>query len=339
MNWESLDWEVLDRLRETFLSDRKSAGPYWHTLTDLECYNFTYGERIGWKWDAVLAELSLRRWAPPAGGTVLDWGCGSGIAARRVIAHFGATHFARLRVHDHSELAMDFSVHHGRRSFPELDVDRAEVRGLRGTEPIGTLVLSHVLNELDEIARAELAELCARAETILWVEPGMHDVSRALGHWREKLRATGAAPVAPCPHHRACGVLAPGNERHWCHFFAAPPANLYADSGWVKFGQRAGIDLRSLPYSCLVLDRRAVPTEPAAPLCRIIGEPRMYKGYAKIFTCEAAGVSELMLQKRDDPALFKRLQRAGAGPELHRWTHANGRIQPPAQADSQDDGA
>ena len=38
MKLESLDWEVLDRLRETFLSDAKAAGPYWHTITDLECY-------------------------------------------------------------------------------------------------------------------------------------------------------------------------------------------------------------------------------------------------------------------------------------------------------------
>jgi hypothetical protein len=32
-----------------------------------------------------------------------------------------------------------------------------------------------------------------------------------------------------------------------------------------------------------------------------------------------------MLQKRDAPELFKSLK-DGAGPSLHRWTHANGRI-------------
>jgi hypothetical protein len=333
MNWADLDWEILDRLRETFLTDRKSAGPYWHTLTDLECYDLTFGERIGWKWDAVLAELKGRGWSPPAGGTVLDWGCGSGVAARRVIGAFGAAHFASLRVHDHSELAMEFAAHHGRKKFPQLTIDRTDVRWLRGSESIGVLVLSHVLNELDEVARAELTDLCNRAETIVWVEPGMHDVSRELGAWREKLRATGWRAVAPCPHAGACGVLTPGNERHWCHFFATPPANLFADSDWVKFGQRAGIDLRSLPYSFLALDRRPDPavaatiSSPAAPHpCRIIGEPRMYKGYAKIFNCDAWGVQELMLQKRDDPALFKQLQRAGADTGLHQWSHHEGRV-------------
>lgn len=325
MNWETLDWEILDRLRGTFLSDAKSAGPYWHTITDLECYNLTYGERIGWKWDAVLTEAKQRNWTPPAGATVLDWGCGSGVAGRRVIDFFGPENITALRVHDHSELAMDFAEHHGRKLYPRLDVSRADTRFLRGSGPIGVLVLSHVLNELDETARAELAELCARAQTILWVEPGTHEVSRALGGWREKLRPAGLQAVAPCPHHAACGVLAAGNERHWCHFFASPPASLYADSDWVKFGQRAGIDLRALPYSFLVLDRRPFAATPG--LSRILGEPRHYKGYAKVFACDAAGVAELMLQKRDAPELFKALKQ-GTAPTLHRWTHANGRITP-----------
>ena len=329
MNLESLDWEVLDRLRETFLTDAKSAGPYWHTITDLEAYNLTYGERIGWKWDAVLAELKQRGWSPPAGATLLDWGCGSGVAGRRILAAFGAERFKGLRVHDHSELAMDFSAHHGRKQFPGLTVERADVRFLRGHEPIGVLVLSHVLNELDDNARAGLAELSARAQTILWVEPGTHEVSRALGGWREKLRAGGCNAAAPCPHQAACGMLAPGRERDWCHFFASPPAGLYADSAWVKFGQRAGIDLRSLPYSFLALDRRAAPSAALAKagLSRIIGTPRLYKGYAKVFNCDAGGVAELMLQKRDAPELFKALKQHEAAP-LQRWSHANGRLIP-----------
>lgn len=322
MTWESLDWEVLDRLRRTFLSDERTAGPYWHTLTDLECYDFTYGERIGWKWDAVLAELAARGWTPPAGATVLDWGCGSGVAGRRVLSAFGPASFSRLCVHDHSPLAVDYAEHHGRKAFPGLTVERATVRDLRGEAPIGLLVVSHVLNELDEIGRAELAALCARADAILWVEPGTHEVSRALGEWRTRLLGR-LHVVAPCPHQAGCGMLAAGNERHWCHFFARSPVGIHADSGWVKFGQRAGIDLRALPYCFLALDRR--PPRTPAGLSRIIGEPRHYKGYAKVFSCAAEGVAELTLQKRDAPDLFKALKQ-GTAPSLHRWTHENGRI-------------
>jgi len=319
MNWESLDWEVLDRLRETFLAAAKAAGPYWHTITDLECYDCTFGERIGWKWDAVLRELRQRGWSPPPGATVLDWGCGSGIAGRRVVEFFGAANFSAVHVSDYSPLAVDFAQHRARQSFPRLTVGRGA-----GAGPIGVLVLSHVLNELDETARTELRELATRADTILWVEPGTHAVSRALGAWRAQLGAS-LAVVAPCTHQAACGILAAGNERHWCHFFAAPPAGIQADSGWVKFGQRAGIDLRSLPYCFLALDRRAF----AAPagFSRIIGEPRHYKGYVKLFNCDVDGVADLTLQQRDAPEIFKALKRAD-GPQLHRWTHTDGRITP-----------
>jgi hypothetical protein len=322
MNWESLDWEILDRLRADFLSGAAAEGPYWHTITDLECYNFTFGQRIGWKWDAVLDELKRRHWQPPAGTTVLDWGCGSGVASRNVVDFFGASHFSRLVVHDHSHLAMDFAEHHGRRRFPQLAVERATPAFMEGSEPIGVLVLSHVLNELHDTDLTALGALMSRAATVLWVEPGNHEVSRVLGQWRKKLLGPFQV-VAPCPHQAACGILAAGNEQHWCHFFAPTPPGIQADSGWVKFGQRAGIDLRSLPYSFLALDRR--PSAQPPGLSRILGEPRHYKGYAKLFNCDATGVTELTLQKRTDPALFKELKRASA-PVLHRWTREGDKI-------------
>jgi hypothetical protein len=95
MNWTELDWESLDRHREQFLGARPSDGPYWASAEDLESYDLTFGERIGWKWDAVLAELRLQGWRPP-GGVVLDWGCGSGIAGRRVVAAYGTAAFSSL---------------------------------------------------------------------------------------------------------------------------------------------------------------------------------------------------------------------------------------------------
>jgi SAM-dependent methyltransferase len=322
MDLNSLDWDVLDRLRETFLSDARTHGPYWHTITDLEAYDLTYAERIGWKWDAVLRELRLRQWAPPPNATVLDWGCGSGVAGRRVVEFLGAENVARLVLHDHSPLAEEFAAHRAHKLFPRLATERASHRFLE-EGAIDLLVVSHVLNELDEIGRAELTGLIERAQTVLWVEPGTHEVGRALVGWREAALARGFHPVAPCPHGAACGLLAAGRERDWCHFFAAPPPEIFANSEWVRFGQRAGIDLRSLPYSFLVLDRRASahPTDAS----RILGEPRVYKGYAKIFNCSAVGVEELMLQQRADKELFKSLKRA-TGPLVYRWERVGDRI-------------
>ena len=171
-----------------------------------------------------------------------------------------------------------------------------------------------------------LRGLAARASAFLWVEPGTREVSRALIEVREQLRDRFRL-VAPCTHQAACGLLAPENARHWCHHFATPPVGVFADSGWVKFGQRAGIDLRSLPYSFLALERRAKVMEslPATGFSRVIGVPRVYKGYAKVLNCDAAGVTEFMVQKRDAPELFKRFKRP-AGALVYRWSRSGGKI-------------
>src|SRR4051812_44526744 len=172
MTWAEIDWPALERLRAKFLSGEPLPDSYWASPSDLASYDFTYGERIGWKWDAVLRELRLRGWRPPAGATLLDWGCGSGIAGRRVIAAFGAENFRQLVVWDHSPLAREFAADVATRVFPTLPVINAasspgEVSAPVETETIGLLVISHVLNELSPEACDELRELCRRATAIL----------------------------------------------------------------------------------------------------------------------------------------------------------------------------
>ena len=124
MTWAELDWNALDRLRARFLEAGAADVPYWQSASDLASYDRTFGERIGWKWDHVLRELTLRQWRPKS-RAVFDWGCGSGIAARRVIASFGATNFDSLTVWDHSPLACDFATDAAQRSFPKLKINQA----------------------------------------------------------------------------------------------------------------------------------------------------------------------------------------------------------------------
>jgi len=328
MNWEELDWAVLDRLRDLFLSGDAARGPYWTSAADLANYDCTFGERIGWKWDAVLGELTARGWQPPAGGpskvAVLDWGCGSGVAGRRVAAWLGAGRVAALRVWDQSGIAADFAAAAAEAALPGLRVEHVTPGFLAGDAPVGVLVVSHVLNELPAAGLLALRGLAARADAILWVEPGTPDCARALVEIREQLRDRFRV-IAPCTHQAGCGLLAPENSRHWCHHFAAPPAAIFADSHWVKFGQRAGIDLRSLPYSFLALERGSGGAPPADGTARLLGAPRVYKGFAKVLNCDAAGVAELTLQKRTAPALFKELKRP-AGPLLYRWRREGDRI-------------
>jgi hypothetical protein len=352
ITWDTLDWAALDRLRDTFLAAKPGGANYWASRSDLENYDFTFGQRIAWKWDAVLRELRLRGWIPPS-SRLLDWGCGSGIAGRRVVEFFGSEPFTSLSIFDRSPLAIEFAVERAQDAFPSVRAqpfpdtplhDSPERRPPARRDPsppnaagsetgapsVGTLIISHVLNELTDAGVQALRETIERADAVLWVEPGTYAASRALIEVRERLREQFLL-IAPCTHQAACGLLALGNERHWCHHFAAPPAGIMADSNWVRFAQRAGIDLRSLPYSFLVLERKGL-RDPAPGLLpggysRIIGEPRFYKGYVKIFSCQADGVRELTMQKRDAPELFKALKNKDVTP-FQQWIVADGRIEP-----------
>jgi hypothetical protein len=326
--WETLDWSALDRMRNIFLSGWSARESYWTSRNDVANYDFTYAQRIGWKWDAVLRELNLRGWTPPA-GPLLDWGCGSGMAGRRVLEFFGAEHFTTLRIFDRSSVATDFAADAAREAFYSLPVEPAKPVWLSGNESVGVLAVSHVLNELDEAGRRALRQVIDRADAVLWVEPGTFADSRALIAMLESLREKFLL-VAPCTHQCACGLLAAENDRHWCHHFAKPPPGIMSDANWVRFAQRAGIDLRSLPYSFLVLERKGlrepVPGLVAEGWSRVIGAPRVYKGFAKVLSCQAEGVRELELQKRDAPKVFRAMKNESSG-SIYRWTTSGGRIE------------
>lgn len=346
MTWEELDWGALERLRQTFLTGAASGESYWSSPADLASYDFTYGQRIGWKWDQVLRELKLRGWEPSS-RSIFDWGCGSGIASRRVISFFGADRFDRLRLWDQSPLAVNFAAEVAQSLFPTMEVAQATPGQLDSSEPIGLLVISHVLNELAPADLVSLRKTIERAEAVLWVEPGTHLVSRQLSALRDEFSAEFAV-VAPCTHQQKCPVFAPERQRDWCHFFAPPPSEIFADSNWVKFGQRAGIDLRSLPYSFIALERiiktadvsgqsaiglgtnhngRANHRSAASPgLSRVIGRPEHFKPYVRLLNCDADGLSDLELPKRSDPALYKELERTKA-PLIYRWTRLGNRIE------------
>jgi hypothetical protein len=343
MTWDALDWTALDRLRDAFLSGAAARGDYWTSRDDLASYDFTFAQRIAWKWEAVLAELALRGWTPPR-GPLLDWGCGSGVASRCVVRHFGGNTITALKLFDRSARATAFAAERAREEFTDLRVETEERRPPArhehgpGAEPPragsetgapGTLVLSHVLNELDAAGSKELTREIHHAGAVLWVEPGTHADSRALGAWREQLRERFQV-IAPCTHQAACGVLAPENERHWCHHFAAPPPGVRGDANWVQFSRRMSIDLRSLPCSFLALERRGLraPVPGLLPdgWSRVLGAPRVYKGFAKVFSCQADGACEFELQKRDAPGVFKAMAKGHSDP-IYRWQLAQGRIQ------------
>jgi hypothetical protein len=323
MNWPSIDWKALERLRAAFLKGTAGANDYWQNESDLASYDATFAQRIGWKWDHVLAELHRRGWKP-AVGPLLDWGCGSGVAHRAFLDHFGAATVSELRLWDRSALAIGFAERRAREKYPGLRIVRVVADssamgkggGPRPAAERATLLISHVLTELKPEQIESLAELAASATSVIWVEPGTYECSLALIGIRERL--CGSMPVvAPCTHCAKCGMLSPGNEQHWCHHFAPPPPEVFTDGNWAKFGELAGVDLRSLPVSFLVLDRR--PQTPLlAHVVRVIGRPRIYKPHALLLACDETGVCEKRLTKRNLPEAFRELKRGACDP-LQVW--------------------
>ena len=313
---------ALAALRARFLDGSNAGGGYWKNEAELALYDASFGERIGWKWDAVIAELQARGWRPTA-RHVVDWGCGSGIAGRRALAAWDG--FASLTLTDVSPLAMRFAESRAREIFPQIQV---RTTAHAAASIAGSLLLvSHVLNETDEAAARRLVAAARRAEEIIWVEAGTHADSRLLISVREELRGEFAI-IAPCTHAARCGMLAPENAAHWCHHFASAPSEASRDARWSQFGRELGIDMRSLPYSFLVLARRGAQTHLENDMrgfSRIIGRPRDEKGYFDVLSCSEVGVEELVAQKRDVPELSKQL-RKGRADAVQRWTREGRRI-------------
>lgn len=321
MQLRGAELAALARLRERFLTGTALGGAYWRDEAELALYDSTFAERIGWKWDAVLEDLSLRAWQPRS-RHLLDFGCGSGVAHRRVLAKW--PQFESLALVDVSTIAMRYAAKRAGEEFPNVKVQTSVPASI----PPGTLLLvSHVINELSPAARAELLALARRVDEIIWVESGTHADSRALIAVREELRADFAI-IAPCPHAAQCGMLAPENARHWCHHFGRVPSAVSQDAGWSQFSRELGIDLTALPYSYLVLSRP--PAAVPAGNSRVIGRPREAKGRMEILTCREEGVRDLTLQKRDAPALFKALQKDRAD-TLQQWEVSERKVNAPAE--------
>jgi len=311
-----VNWKSLHRMRAAFLQASPPVPDYWESEIDLASYDATFAQRIGWKWDYVLEELQQRGWVPPA-GQILDWGCGSGIASRAFLDHFGQAGVQTLWLWDRSALARNYAAQRAREKYPGLDVQTGLL------EKPDLLLISHVLGELTPPQIEQLTHLVTRATATLWVEPGTYEASLTLIAVREKLRSS-LHVVAPCLHQERCGILHPGNEPHWCHHFAPSPPEVYTDPFWGRFAHEMNLDLRSLPLSFLVLDHRAPPPVPAGAV-RILGRPRVYKPHALILACDATGVRDYRLTRRRLPEAHSKLKK-GSCDRLQIWQRQGGEI-------------
>lgn len=319
--WKQDELRTLARLREGFLKGSAGFEDYWKGAAELDLYERTFAQRIGWKWDAVLGELSLRGWTPPS-QRLVDWGCGTGIASRRVLEHW-PDHFGAVALSDRSPQARAFAL------------ERLRERGVGGTvrgfapedtDCEGAVVLvSHVLSELTREQLKRALSQWKKAAALLWVESATHDNARRMvAEGREALLEVGWKVVAPCTFSGACPLLQEENERHWCHHFARVPSEVHQDSGWRELSERLNLDLRVLPYSFVVLER-VLRREQESGWSRVIGAPREFKGHLKVLACDAGGVQDWVVQKRDVPQLYKELRKGETLP-MYRWSVDGGKV-------------
>jgi ribosomal protein RSM22 (predicted rRNA methylase) len=196
-----------------------------------------------------------------------------------------------------------------------------------------------VIDELDEAGLAELVTLVRKSRYVVWVEAGTQAVSRRLSALRAEMRDDFEA-LAPCTHDAACGILAAGQESNWCHHFARPPAEVHQSRHWARFSRELGIDLRSLPYSFLVLARRGERSATgsgwtehrAAGRSRILGRPRMEKASARVDACDQDGVHAWSFLKREEKSVFKLLGDAAGQCLVFDWRIEGSRIREPRPA-------
>jgi hypothetical protein len=318
------DWDRLTDLRARFLAteDPDTTGTpaeYWSSRHDLELYDATFAQRIGWKWRAVLREIEARG-ARPEPATLVDWASGTGIAARTWLAAFGAGAATAVVVHDRSRAAEQLALERLRAEHPEVAARAGEPELGPGAPPV-ILLVSHVLNELGDAEVEELVRAVRASAFVVWVEAGNRTTSRRLSTIRDALLEAGSEleVVAPCTHQARCGMLDPENERNWCHHFAVPPPEAFTSRHWTLFAKRLRIDLRALPYQFLVLRRGPRASDDPA-VGRVLGRPRVGKGHVRLDWCDHAGVRELRLLERTAPELVRAWKKSTVERPLVRAT-------------------
>jgi len=171
--------------------------------------------------------------------------------------------------------------------------------------PRDLVTLSYVLDELEPEPRRKLIDRlwASTGDTLLIVEPGTPAGWQRILEARASLLAAGAHLVAPCPHARACPLLAPD----WCHF-----SRRVARSRQHLHAKDAEVPWEDEKFSYLAVSRRGG----AAPTARVIAPPRKGSGKVELKLCRDDGTAARHLFTRREGERFKQARRADWGDAL-----------------------
>jgi ribosomal protein RSM22 (predicted rRNA methylase) len=291
----------IQRLRALFLDDARGDRAlldYWRCDADLVAYERVLGARIGWKWDAALAECKDRGMPRTDDAVVLDFGCGAGIAAMRYASAFGAR---EILCQDRSQIARNYAARAVAAAHPSI---RSRAIADADECAFDVLLVSHVVSELDAASIARLAQLALRARFVVIVESGNKAAARKLAALRDQL-VPRMHVVAPCTHSHACPSLRSPDD--WCHFFADPPQAAFTEGEWAHASRDLGIDLRALPYAFLCLSRDPIAAK--TPPHRLLGRPEVKKHDARVQLCEDGALREESIDKRTQKETWRLLKK------------------------------
>jgi ribosomal protein RSM22 (predicted rRNA methylase) len=148
-----------------------------------------------------------------------------------------------------------------------------------------------------EIASAEHPALARRlwaatAQALLVVEPGTPAGYARIMEIRSLLISEGAHVAAPCPHNKACPLIAPD----WCHFAQRLPRS--RDHLQVK---GVAVPFEDEKFSYVVLTRTPPPRIDA----RVLAPPVVTKGTITTKLCTADGIVHDIAARRD-AAIYRR---------------------------------
>lgn len=178
-------------------------------------------------------------------------------------------------------------------------------RGLPETGAFDLVTLAYVLNELDEVHRADLtAELWERtADTLLIVEPGTPAGWQRILAARSQLLEQGAYLLAPCPHALGCPVHLPD----WCHF-----SQRVARSRLHRQGKSAELAYEDEKFIYLAASRH----RGQAFAGRVLTRPLARAGLITLKLCTAEGQLENRSISKRQGGVFKLAKKLEWGDEV-----------------------
>jgi ribosomal protein RSM22 (predicted rRNA methylase) len=240
---------------------------------------------------AVTASFNALREAGPdlAPQNLLDVGAGPGTASWAAAEAFPSLLSFSLLDANAALRSLALDLAHNSSRLSAMRYDQGDAAAKLADAPAADLVVaSYLINELDDAARAALADLmwAKTRDTLLVVEPGTPAGTQRILDLRRRLIAQGAHVAAPCPHDAECPLAA----QDWCHFTQRLPRSRVH-----KQLKAAELPYEDEKFIYVALSR----APPAQRRARVLTQPQTTKIAVTAKLCINEGIKIAVAPRRD----------------------------------------